>query len=151
MKKSIEISQHIVTTEGQLLYNCFMEKKFTTKSNEDYLEAIYVFELQNNGEAIRSTVLSKEFEVSKAAINKATNELKEKGFIDKTDYSKISLTDKGRKVAQNILHKHKVIMEFLMSIGVSKEIAEKECCLIDHVVSDDTVKKIDKTLSRKEK
>ena len=128
-----------------------MEKRNTTKSNEDYLEAIYVFELENKGEAIRSTVLSKEFGVSKAAINKATNELKEKGLIDKSDYSKISLTDIGRKVAKNTLHKHKVIMEFLISIGVTKEVAEKECCLIEHVVSNDTVKKIENTLSRKDK
>ena len=128
-----------------------MEKKFTTKSNEDYLEAIYLFELANNGEPMKSTILATEFKVSKAAITKATNELKEKLLIEKSDYGRILLTNEGRNVAKNILHKHRVIMEFLISIGVDELTATSECCLIEHVVSDSTIEKIEKELLKKGK
>lgn len=121
-----------------------MNKTKMTKANEDYIEAIYVFEIQNHGEPMKSVDLAIEMNVSRAAINKATNELKEKGLIEKSDYGRITLTELGRNMATQIYHKHLTIKKLLLKLGVSEERAAIECCLIEHVVSDDTIEKISK-------
>ena len=125
-----------------------MEKLVTTKSNEDYLEDILIFELENPGVEMKSTLLAAESNVSRAAIVKATKELKDKGLINKTEYGKISLTAKGRKLAQKIYHKHNTIMNLLLAVGVDQETASKECCLIEHVVSEETIVVFDEFLKK---
>jgi len=120
----------------------------TTKSNEDYIEAIYVHEIEHQGNPMKSTDLASEMKVSKAAISKAMHELKEKGLIDKSDYGKIFLTNLGREIARKVYLKHETIHNFLIALGVSSEKASVECCLIEHIVSDETVERMAFFLSK---
>ncbi|HBS10836.1 MAG TPA: metal-dependent transcriptional regulator [Firmicutes bacterium] len=112
-----------------------------TKSIEDYLEAIYIFELNNNS-PVKSLTLAQFLNVSKPAVNKAMNRLINDGFIEKKYYGSISLTDSGREIGKSIYEKHCALKEFLLDLGVSEKTAEKECCLIEHVISDETFNKI---------
>ena len=58
-------------------------------------------------------------------------------------YGVISLTDEGRVIGRYLLDRHNIIAGFLKNIGVKDEIlAETE--LIEHVISSDTVEKIDR-------
>lgn len=110
-----------------------------SQSFEDYLEAIYVLEISN--QKIKSVVISRMLNVSKPAVTKAMNELFDAKFIEKTPYSQIKLTKSGRQIAKNVYHRHTVIRDFLINkLGVSKEIAEKDCCMIEHVISPETLK-----------
>jgi Mn-dependent DtxR family transcriptional regulator len=107
-----------------------------TKSAEDYLEAIYMIEMQ--GETVRSVRIAAMLNVSKPAVNKAMNHLKDHGLIDKKDYSSIKLTEKGREAAKKVYRKHTALKEFLMSLGVSEETAEEDGCKIEHIISKET-------------
>jgi Mn-dependent DtxR family transcriptional regulator len=111
-----------------------------TKSNEDYLEAILMLEKAND--KIRSVDIAKLLKVSKPGVNKAMNVLKENDLIDKADYGDIILTDKGRELAKEVYKKHRLINAFLLELGVSKEVAEVDCCKIEHVLSDETIEQI---------
>jgi len=119
-----------------------------TKSNEDYLEAILILEQKHK--KVLSVNIAKLLNVSKPGVNRAMNILKDNGLIDKTDYSQITLTAKGREIATQIYEKHKTIKTFLMHIGVSEEIAENDCCLIEHIISEQTYKKIKEFLNKGE-
>lgn len=118
-----------------------------TKSNEDYLEAILVLE-QKYGKVL-SIEISKMLNVSKPGVNRAMNVLKESGLIDKSNYSEIILTEKGRKIANQVYDKHKTIKSFLLDLGVSEDVAEKDCCLIEHVISEETYHKMKEYLNNK--
>ncbi len=109
-----------------------------SKSNEDYIEAIYILELTN--QPILSVRISEMLAVSKPAVNKAMNDLKEKGLIAKDYYSKVALTESGRQLAQEIYSKHTTIKDFLIKIGVDEETANIDCCKIEHVISEKTLK-----------
>jgi Mn-dependent DtxR family transcriptional regulator len=111
-----------------------------TKSVEDYLEAIYMLELA--GEKIKSVKIAAELEVSKPAVNRAMNGLAEEGFIEKSDYSDIALTDKGREVAKEIYDRHRLLMQFLMKLGVSEETAAVDCCKMEHILSGESLARI---------
>jgi DtxR family Mn-dependent transcriptional regulator len=115
--------------------------KKLSKSIEDYLEAILILNQDNN--IVHSVSVAKFLNVSKPAVNKAMNELINLNYIIKGPYKDIVLTDKGRKQAKDVYHKHVLIREFLENIGVSKEISEHDCCLIEHVISKETVLKFE--------
>ena len=120
--------------------------KNLTKSIEDYIEAIYIIE-QEKGE-IKSIDIAYKLGVSKPAVNKAMNELNTLNLIEKSNYSNIVLTDEGRKLAKKIYNKHTLIYEFLLSIGVSKENANIDCCKIEHVISDETAECMKKQIKK---
>ncbi|MFA6866343.1 MAG: metal-dependent transcriptional regulator [Clostridia bacterium] len=107
-----------------------------TKSNEDYLETILLFE---NNNAAKSIDVANALGVSKAAVSIAMNDLIKKDLITKESYGDIILTPLGRGIATSILSKHKLIKKILIGIGVSEENAENECCKIEHILSDETI------------
>ena len=110
--------------------------KTLTKSSEDYLEAILI--LEEHGSKIKSVDIASMLNVSRPAVNKATNELREYGYITKEDYSSIVLTDAGRQAAAHIYEKHRLIRSFLIKLGVSEENSEIDCCKIEHIISEET-------------
>lgn len=112
-----------------------------TKANEDYLEAILMLEKENRS-SIKSIDIAKLLNVSKPAVTKATNELKELELISKDKYGELSLTSKGRELAIEVYSKHTTIKNFLLKIGVDEEIAELDCCKIEHILSEQTLDKI---------
>ena len=110
-----------------------------SQSFEDYLEAIYVLEISD--QKIKSVTISKMLDVSKPAVTKAMNELFDANYVEKTPYSQIKLTKTGRQIAKNVYHRHTVIRDFLINkLGVSKDVAEKDCCMIEHVISPETLR-----------
>ncbi len=111
--------------------------KILSQSNEDYLEAILRQKEKNN--KVRSVDISKILNVSKPAVNKAMNELKENGYIEKADYGDIILTEIGYKRALEVYEKHLFIKKWLISIGVSEKQAEEDCCKIEHIISNETL------------
>lgn len=121
--------------------------KNLSKSIEDYLETILILSSENK--EVKSVKIAEFLSVSKPAVNKAMNELKELGFIEKENYSNITLTKQGEIEAQNIYHKHLIIKKFLLAIGVSQENAEIDCCKIEHVVSDETINCIKNFINKK--
>lgn len=113
-----------------------------TQSIEDYLEAIYILEISD--QKIKSVEISKMLHVSKPAVTKAMKELFNAGYILKTPYSDLKLTEKGRKIGKSVYHRHLVLHEFLENkLGLPHEIAEKDCCMIEHVISPETLKAIE--------
>lgn len=112
-------------------------EKFLTESIEDYIESIYILEVR--GEKVKSVTISKMLNVSKPAVSKAMNELLSLGYIEKKPYGEISLTDEGRKEAKRVYSSHTAIYDFLVSLGVSRENAEKDCCKIEHAISRETL------------
>ena len=51
-------------------------------------------------------------------------------------------TKKGLEIGAKALEKHKIMSEFFQLIGVNEDQAEAEACRIEHVVSDDSVMRL---------
>lgn len=113
-----------------------------SRSLEDYLEAIFVLEMK--GGRIHSIAIAKHLSVSKPAVTRALKRLATLGYVTKSTYSDVTLTNKGRTFAKSIYYRHTTIKKFLISIGVNEKVAEIDCCKIEHVISDDTLKAIAK-------
>lgn len=104
------------------------------ESGEMYLETIYV--LSKKLPIVRAVDICECRGVSKPSVSRAVGILKQGGYIICGDDGGLTLTDCGKEVAEKIYERHTVITEFLVSIGVEREIASEDACKIEHVISD---------------
>lgn len=111
-----------------------------TKSNEDYLEAIY--ELAQDNEHVKSVDIATKLDVTKASVNKALSTLRDAGLVDQSRYGRVTLTEEGREYGESVLERHLMLKSFLMEqLGVEEEVAEHEACEMEHAISNDTMKR----------
>lgn len=103
------------------------------ESSENYLETILV--LSRRLPVVRSVDIANELGFKKSSVSVAMKNLREKNHITVTDAGFIYLTDEGRKIAEMIYERHEMISGFLERLGVSREIAAKDACRIEHVIS----------------
>ena len=114
-----------------------------TSTLEDYLESILI--LQKRKKVVRVKDVVKKFRVSVASVVEAIKRLQEKKLVVHERYGYVELTHSGILAAQKIYKKHEVIIEFLTDIlGLPFNIAEKEACKIEHFVSKETLKRMNK-------
>lgn len=110
------------------------------ESGEDYLETILLLEKRMG--VVRSIDVARELNFSKPSISRAMTILKEEGTISIDGRGFILLTDEGRRIAEMIYDRHAFLRAFLTGIGVSNEVAEKDACRIEHVLSAETFEKL---------
>lgn len=115
------------------------------ESAENYLETILI--LQNRNGIARSVDIANELNFSRASVSRAMSLLKASGHIEIGNLNQIILTKKGREVAEKIYEKHCILKDFLISIGVDKEIASEDACKMEHIISEQTFNSIKKTFS----
>jgi len=106
------------------------------ESGEMYLETILILGKEKN--SVRSIDVVKRMNFSKPSVSRAISKLKEDMFIIVDDKGYISLTEKGRQVAEKIYERHTVLENMLASLGIDKATAEEDACRIEHVISDTT-------------
>lgn len=121
-----------------------------SRAGEDYLEAIFRISLQGpEGSAVRSVDVAEQLGVSKASVNKALSSLKEAGMVEQSRYGRVSLTEHGRAYAAVVWRAHRALRTFLQSdLGVAPEVADREACLMEHVLSEDTLERLIDYLGR---
>ena len=95
---------------------------------------------------METTLVAEKLEISKPAVHQMGHELIDRGYITRKDYGDMTLLPAGREIAKATLHRHRVLEDYLLCIGVSKETAEHDCCLMEHVVSDETFKAMERVL-----
>ena len=109
-------------------------------SGEDYLEAILV--LQRKKGMVRSVDVARHMDVSKPSVCHAVATLKNGGFLTMDDGFFLHLTNIGREVAEQIYEKHRFFTERLIAAGVDSEIAEADACRIEHVISEESFRRL---------
>ena len=106
------------------------------QSAEDYLEAILIVKEKKGN--VRAIDVATELNVSKPSVSIAMKKLRGRGLITIDDSSHIHFTDDGRKLAEKVYSKHKLITDALVYIGVDSKEAAIEACEIEHIISDQT-------------
>jgi Mn-dependent DtxR family transcriptional regulator len=110
-----------------------MEK---SNSSEDYMKSILILEKRNT--LVRSIDIAEEMGVTKPSVCNAMKKLREKKMIYFDDDGHIFFTKEGRALAEKVYSKHSLLAKWLMSVGVSKDTADREACMMEHAISDET-------------
>ena len=108
----------------------------SSESSEDYLETILL--LSRRLPVVRSVDISRELGYKKSSISTAMNKLREAGYITISDAGYIFLTEEGRVLAERVYERHTVFTDFLIALGVSPDVAERDACRMEHVVSEES-------------
>ena len=104
-----------------------------TSSLEDYLEAI--FRIVQEKQAARAKDIGKRLKVSRSSVTGALHSLANRQLINYAPYDLITLTDKGRAVAEDVVRRHEVLQDFFVKVlAVDEQDADAAACKMEHAI-----------------
>ena len=91
----------------------------------------------------RVSDVARELAVTKGSASVQVKHLKEKGFVAEDDNRHLHLTGTGEEVAHQVRYNRQVLIRFLRDLlGVQAAQAEEDACKIEHLLSDETSRRI---------
>ena len=112
------------------------------ESGEMYLETIHVLSKKNG--AVRAIDISEYMGYSKPSVSRAMSILKGADYLEVDEHGYITLTATGLEIANKMYERHTLLTEFLVCLGVDKEIAADDACKIEHHISEASFEAIKK-------
>ena len=116
------------------------------ESGEMYLETILLLSKKND--LVRSIDVGEYMGYSKPSVSRAIGLLKNGGYVLVDSDGYISLTERGLEIAEKIYERHKILTTYLVSLGVSEEVASADACKIEHVISDESFEAIKRGINK---
>lgn len=111
-----------------------METDFLSSSLEDYLEAIFLVGQEKN--AVRPGDITRRMGVGNSSVTRALHVLSERGMILHAPYDHISLTDRGRGRAKELVSRHRIFREFFtVFLCIEGKEADDMACKMEHALT----------------
>lgn len=107
-----------------------------TEAVENYLETILI--LSQKQPDVHAIDICSYLGYSRPTVSIVLKKMKNDGLVLVDDDNHITLTEKGRDVAEHIYDRHNILSEFFMLLGVSHDNAVEDACKIEHDLSDET-------------
>ena len=111
-----------------------------TSSMEDYLETVHI--LQKKYGNVRNIDISLHLGVNKPSVSRAVKELSKMGYLIKQADGTLSLTETGLTIASQVYEKHQFFTQQLLKVGVPEDIAARDACRLEHVISETSYRKL---------
>jgi DtxR family Mn-dependent transcriptional regulator len=116
-----------------------------SRKAEDYLETI-LFLIQEKGYARTKDIAVRRC-VKPPSVTEMLAKLQKNGLVSYEKYEGAKLTPKGREIARTIKKKHILLRKFLKMIRVSSRNAEKDACMMEHELTQETVNQLSQFVS----
>jgi Mn-dependent DtxR family transcriptional regulator len=108
---------------------------------ERYLEVIY--EVARGGDEVRVKDIANLLGISYPSVSEMVDKLVDNSLVTHDKYQHIELTAMGLRIAKGLDRKHVVIREFFTNVlRVDDDVADRDACEIEHVISDETLDKL---------
>ena len=121
-----------------------------TISVDDFVKAIYKQSVITKADTKLSTI-SELLNISNAATTDMARKLAQKGLVNYIKYKPLTLTNEGKKLALNVLRKHRLWEVFLyQTLGLSLYEIHQEAENLEHFTSDFLADKIEEYLGNPE-
>lgn len=110
-------------------------------SLEDYIEAIS--HIVDEKKVARGKEIAKRLKVSRASVTEALRSLSKKGLVNYEPYEVITLTEKGKVVAEDVIRRHEALKEFFVKVlAIDETIAEESACRIEHAAPPEVIERL---------
>ncbi|MDA4131346.1 MAG: MarR family transcriptional regulator [Thaumarchaeota archaeon] len=126
------------TRSNQLLKG--QPQRRAEEATEDYLETINSL-IDEKGFAA-SVDIAERMKVSKPTVTSIVKKLDKQGYLVHEKYRGMKLTEKGRRLAEEMKKKHDLITSFLVLFGVEESLARQDAEKIEHVIHPETLEKL---------
>lgn len=104
---------------------------------EDYVELIA--DLIESGQEARQVDIAARLGVAQPTVARMLDRLAADGLVYRKPYRAVFLTDAGRRIAEESRERHRTVVAFLRSLGVSADTARIDAEGIEHHVSAETL------------
>ncbi|MCH9030973.1 MAG: metal-dependent transcriptional regulator [candidate division Zixibacteria bacterium] len=114
-----------------------------TAVQEDYLETIQRLEKSRPEDEVRITDIALALGTRLPTVTRTVQKLRALGLTSHPDRGAVQLTDRGRKLADEFVHRHNDLVTFFSeTLGLPSGIAETDTCKIEHGISGSTAQKL---------
>jgi len=105
---------------------------------EDYLKIIYKLEDSSpEDKGVQTSVIAERLSISQASVSNMIKKLADKKYISYAPYYGVTLTDSGRKIALNMIRKHRILEQYLVErLNYSWDEVDEEAEVLEHAISD---------------
>ena len=104
---------------------------------EEYLETIY--DLETRDGTAKTTAIAKCMNLAPASVTEVLRSLADKGLVQYEPYKGAALTPDGRKIAETIKRRHRLLEVFLTDVlHINREKVHEEACRMEHTISGET-------------
>lgn len=107
-----------------------------TEAVENYLETILI--LSKKQPDVHAIDICSYLGYSRPTVSIVLKKMKDNELVIVDADNHITLTEKGKKVAEHIYERHTILSEFFMLLGVKRDTAVEDACKIEHDISDET-------------
>jgi len=107
-----------------------------TEAVENYLETILI--LSQKQPDVHAIDICSYLGYSRPTVSIILKKMKDEGLVTVDDENHIRLTDAGRIVADRIYDRHTVLTDFFIQLGVNRDVAAEDACMVEHDISDET-------------
>jgi len=122
-----------------------MMSQEVSPTSEEYLEAIY--KLNEKTGSAKTSNLADQLQVSLGTITNTIENLEKQGLITHEPYKGVKLTEKGRKVALNVIRRHRLSERLLTDIlHVDWSKVHNAACKLEHDLTRDVIEPLEKIL-----
>ena len=96
---------------------------------------------------VRSIDIANELNYSKPSVSVAMKNLKGRGYIIVSEEGYIRLTESGKHLAESVYERHSVLSDWLIRLGVDREIAIADACKMEHDISPESFEAMKKWIA----
>ncbi len=107
-----------------------------TEAVENYLETILI--LSKKQPDVHAIDICSYLGYSRPTVSIVLKKMKEDDLVIVDRDNHITLTEKGRDIAEHMYDRHNILSEFFMLLGVPRDNAVEDACKIEHDLSDET-------------
>lgn len=113
-----------------------------TNSKEDYLKAILMLEAESD-DAVATTAIAQRLNMRPASVTGMIRVLHEAGWVNYEAYRGVTLTDRGRTIATDIIRKHRLWEVFLVDkLGFGWEEVHDLAEQLEHIDDPELVRRL---------
>jgi len=116
-----------------------------TAAIEEYLECIY--KLQEKSGVARTSDIVKSLSVAPGTVTNTVEWLEKQNLVNHKPYKGVKLTQKGRKIALQVIRKHRLSERLLVDIlHMRRDQAHDAACKLEHSITDEMIKPLEEVL-----
>ena len=108
----------------------------TQESTEMYLKNILILEKRNG--TVRAVDIARQMQFSRPTVSQQIKRLAADGYLELDPNKRISLTPKGKRIAEETYNRHNSLAEIFIWLGVNEQTAFEDACRIEHYISTET-------------
>jgi Mn-dependent DtxR family transcriptional regulator len=124
--------RQVLSTHGQ---------RKAEEATEDYLETIN--SLINEKGFAASVDIAERMKVSKPTVTSIVKKLHNQGYLVHEKYRGLKLTSRGKRLAEEMQKKHRLITTFLVLFGVEENVAREDAEKIEHGLHAETLARLE--------